>query len=473
MRRHLGAWLLASQAVHCLPHSDPPSELSPAQQEIWGDFRAKEAPAAPRWVLEERLHVQRHGKNHHHHSCPPDQRNAAQYECMEAVQAAALHEGLGAPSNLKVVDVAQEDGSEDVAQEDGSEDDSQDVRWQHDGVPYGCSYGRASAGAGHALFNSDPAGRSDSSDGGVTYRLACINDATSTAEASPRSGALSEAECLEQLNSLPQAVVVLHEGLIWCPTAKAGTTSMIEMINRRFNGNHVDLARIFDAASRLVGKAAEACVPAGSMRREAKRLFCAQQNALSFSIMRNPWERVVSMYVEKIVAGQQRPELRERIVHDLGLPADAADAISFPQFVLWLSETEPSSDDDLHIMPWSVRCGAVAPSNYSMISDTETLDDDLHSLVAALQWDQKLVEEDHSRSSLESCKANSKCVGAMESQLGLGALDVSSSRALLPAMYAMNSKHDLIELVRSRYTGDVIAGNFEFPSPRAARKPRR
>jgi len=334
-------------------------------------------------------------------------------------------------------------------------------------------YGRAGSGAGHALFNSDPAGRSDSSDGGVTYRLACINDATSIDEASPRSGALSEAACLEQLNSLPQAVVVLHEGLIWCPTAKAGTTSMIEMLNRRFNGNHVDLARTFDAASRLVGKAAEACVPAGSMRREAKRLFCAQQNALSFSIMRNPWERVVSGYVEKIVAGQQRPELRERIVHDLGLPADAADAITFPQFVLWLSETEPSPDDDVHIMPWSMRCGTVVPSNYSMISDTETLDDDLHSLVAALHWDQKLVQEDHSRSSLESCKANSKCVGAMESQLGLGALDVSSSRALLPAMFALDSKHDLIELVRSRYAEDVIAGNFEFPSPQAAGKPRR
>ena len=464
--RLLVAWLLvASQAVHCRPQSDPPSGLSPAEQEIWGDFRAKEVSAAPRWVLEGRLHVQRHGKNHRHHSCPPGQRNAAQDECMEAVRAAALHEGLGAPSNLKVVDVAQEDGSED---------DSQDVRWQHGAVPYGCSYGRAGAGAGYALFNSDPAGRSDSSDGGVTYRLACINDATSIDEASPRSGALSEAACLEQLNSLPQAVVVLHEGLIWCPTAKAGTTSMIEMINRRFNGNHVDLARgTFDAASRLVGKAAEACVPAGSMQREAKRLFCAQQNALSFSIMRNPWERVVSVYVEKIVAGQQRPELRERIVHDLGLPADAADAISFPQFVLWLSETEPGPDDDVHIMPWSMRCGTVVPSNYSMISDTETLDDDLHSLVAALQWDQKLVQEDHSRSSLESCKATSKCVGAMESQLGLGALDVSSSRALLPAMFALDSKHDLIELVRSRYAEDVIAGNFEFPSPQAAGKPRR
>jgi len=445
-----------------MPPVGPPSGLSPAQLEIWGpkDFSAKEAPAPRKWVLEDRLHVQREGlANHRHHSCPPGQRNALQDECMEAVQAAAQHEGLEAPVNLKVVDVALEDGSED---------DSQDVRWQHDGVPYGCSYGRDGAGAGHALFNSDPAGRSDSSDRGVTYRLACVNDATSTDEGPPRSGALSEAECLEQLSSLPQAVVALHEGLIWCPTAKAGTTSMIDMLNRRFNGNHVDLARSFDAASRLVGKAAEACVPAGSMSPEAKSGFCAQRRALSFSIMRNPWERVVSVYVEKIVAGYNgRLELRERIVHDLGLPADALDAITFPQFVLWLSQTEPDPEDDVHIMPWSVRCGAVAPSNYSMISDTATLDDDLRSLVAALQWDQKLVQDVHARTSIDSCKANSKCVDAMESQLGLGALNVSSSRLLLPAMYALDSEHDLVELVRSRYAEDIIAGKFEFPSPQA------
>ena len=184
--------------------------------------------------------------------------------------------------------------------------------------------------------------------------------------------------------------------------------------------------------------------------------------------MRNPWERVVSVYVEKIVAGYNgRLELRERIVHDLGLPADALDAITFPQFVLWLSQTEPDPEDDVHIMPWSMRCGAVAPSNYSMISDTATLDDDLRSLVAALQWDQKLVQDVHARTSIDSCKANSKCVDAMESQLGLGALNVSSSRLLLPAMYALDSEHDLVELVRSRYAEDIIAGKFEFPSPQA------
>ena len=260
---------------------------------------------------------------------------------MEAVQAATLDEGLAAPSRLKVVDVAQDDGA----------------------VPYGCSYSQAS-GVGHALFNSNLAGRSDSSDDGETYRLACIEDAASADELGSsrnalsgevrslrqRASALSKAECLAQLHRLPQAIVVLHEGLIWCPTAKAGSTSMIQILNRRFNAADVDLARAWTTVDRLVGNAAEACVPAGSMHPHEKQKFCNQRNALSFSVMRNPWERVLSFYIEKIAAGQKRPGLVERILHDLGLAA--GDAISFPQFVLWLSGTQPDPDDDVHIMTW-------------------------------------------------------------------------------------------------------------------------
>ena len=74
------------------------------------------------------------------------------------------------------------------------------------------------------------------------------------------------------------------------------------------------------------------------------------------------------------------------ILRDLGL--SAADTISFSQFVLWLSAQAPGSDDNIHIMPWSVRCGAVGPSSYSMVGQTETLEADLQSLLGALHWDQ-------------------------------------------------------------------------------------
>ena len=49
--------------------------------------------------------------------------------------------------------------------------------------------------------------------------------------------------------------------------------------------------------------------------------------------------------------------------------------------------------------------------------------------------------------------------------MGPGALDrVTSSRELLPLMFASDASHDLVELVRARYAEDVAAGSFESPS---------
>ena len=38
---------------------------------------------------------------------------------------------------------------------------------------------------------------------------------------------------MTQLDMLPDAVVAPSEGLIWCPTAKAGTTSILALLNRK------------------------------------------------------------------------------------------------------------------------------------------------------------------------------------------------------------------------------------------------
>ena len=136
------------------------------------------------------------------------------------------------------------------------------------------------------------------------------------------------------------------------------------------------------------------------MDQAARRGFCARGTALSFSVMRSPWERVLSSYLEKVAATQVESEawsnkeggLVGLILHDLGLRPGAT--ISFSQFVLWLSAKEPGSDDNIHIMPWSVRCGAVPPARYSMIGRTETLE---VPLPAAFSAQRGLAEERYAK----------------------------------------------------------------------------
>jgi len=74
---------------------------------------------------------------------------------------------------------------------------------------------------------------------------------------------------MTQLDRLPDAVVAPSEGLIWCPTAKAGTTSILALLNRRFNGAVLRLQRAHASGNyagwRLTGSAADECVRASSM----------------------------------------------------------------------------------------------------------------------------------------------------------------------------------------------------------------
>ena len=117
---------------------------------------------------------------------------------------------------------------------------------------------------------------------------------------------------MTQLDRLPDAVVAPSEGLIWCPTAKAGTTSILALLNRRFNGAVLRLQRAHASGNyagwRLTGSAADECVRASSMDQAARRGFCARGTALSFSVMRSPWERVLSSYLEKVAATQVESE---------------------------------------------------------------------------------------------------------------------------------------------------------------------
>ena len=75
-----------------------------------------------------------------------------------------------------------------------------------------------------------------------------------------------------------------------------------------------------------------------------------------------------------------------------------------------------------------------------------------------------MLPGERDNSSVDKCKADATCLTAVERQLGPGALDrVTSSRELLPLMFALDASHDLVELVRTRYAEDVAAGSFEFP----------
>ena len=155
---------------------------------------------------------------------------------------------------------------------------------------------------------------------------------------------LSYQACLDQLNALPNALVVPEAGLIWCPNAKAGTTTMTMILQRKFRQDANVTELMHSPRERLTPRAQERCVDASEMSWEAKQAFCARGDALSFTILRNPWERTVSAYLGKVASGIIAPD------------GDQSHTLSFAQFVQWLSShgdrEEDGSEIDIHFMSW-------------------------------------------------------------------------------------------------------------------------
>ena len=89
--------------------------------------------------------------------------------------------------------------------------------------------------------------------------------------------------------------MVVHYGLkmIWCPNAKVGTTSLYELFRRHLGtGEHVRCIKEFpNKCSPFVSMAA---IPEPEQRRICERGFT------TFTFVRNPYERVLSAFMDKI-----------------------------------------------------------------------------------------------------------------------------------------------------------------------------
>ena len=151
---------------------------------------------------------------------------------------------------------------------------------------------------------------------------------------------LSYQACLDQLNALPNALVVPEEGLIWCPNAKAGTTTMTMTLQHKLREDANVTALKMSPRDRLTPRAQERCIDASDMSWEARQAFCARGDALSFTILRNPWERTASCYLDKVAKGTIAPDW------------DTSHIMSFSQFVQWLSKNGDSAALDHHFMSW-------------------------------------------------------------------------------------------------------------------------
>ena len=109
---------------------------------------------------------------------------------------------------------------------------------------------------------------------------------------------------------------------------------------------------------------------ASDLNTTAQHHLCTSGRALSFTTVRNPWERLVSAYLGKIADGsEQAPGVSATPIREkFGIGAE--EPISFSRFVRYVAD-EPDETINVHFLPQSTRCG-VGLGRYVIESRIET-----------------------------------------------------------------------------------------------------
>lgn len=245
--------------------------------------------------------------------------------------------------------------------------------------------------------------------------------------AAASAGGLLQAEQCQRLMANEMLVVAPDHGLIWCPNAKVGTTTWYEILRRRLMPWLRSMPRCFPSACPDRGLASgpdggqayplmlPRTVP-GNVR------LCDRRRFVSFTFVRNPWDRLASAYMSKIERGtrvrdRQALAVQQRIRTLFGLRR--GQHIRFGQFVRWVVQQNTSTMNP-HWKPHSERCDTLY-TPYEFIGRYETLQEDILHVLGMLGWSPSLIPATHwsslTRTSMSRANQSERLLRLYDSQL--------------------------------------------------------
>jgi hypothetical protein len=176
--------------------------------------------------------------------------------------------------------------------------------------------------------------------------------------------------CFDLLVDYPY-IMVLSTGVLWCPAAKVGSTTIFHTLGMQrhlaqgaYSGpSHTTQLRLKD------GNVTEMKYQQAREMSFPERKAACEAPHVTFTMTRDPFDRLTSCYLDKVVFQEKWPCK----ANDL-LPPNA----TFEDFIDVLVGL-PIEEHDAHTMPFSYRCG-VDKYNYNLIGHLEKFDDTMVQL---------------------------------------------------------------------------------------------
>lgn len=231
--------------------------------------------------------------------------------------------------------------------------------------------------------------------------------------------------------------------LAYCTVGKTGTTTMIEMISRAYNIDKKIRCGYLSNNSRLPDYINNDIYSDGSNKKKqlshkSAQYLCKNNKIFSFTVIRNPWDRLISTFIGKVVTNR-----------NIFMGVNYSESFEY-----FINKTRDSSN--IHIIPHYRSCNPHL--NYSMVLRMENYNANLKSLIMSTKLNKNKPIDDimdfQHINSTDKCSKHYYCSRRYMSILGT--LNRSYIRR-----YFFNSSL-LRTWVRKRYREDIIFGGYKF-----------